>query len=419
MPSRQVRDLPPGLAQFVEPQPEYRPAQHAAWRYIRRVGHPYYQQHAHPAYLDTIRLLEIEMDTIPRISDYDRILDRFHFGAVGVNGFIPPLAFMNFQARGILPISTDMRIPENIAYTPSPDIVHEGFGHVSMLADPAYREILKTFGRLGAVARPAPEDEEYYEAVRHLSIVSEDPRTSAEVLERARERLARADEAASRVCSDARRLTALYWFTVEYGLVRDPQEPERIRIWGAGLISSIGEGRECLKPHVEKVRLALGRTDVQKYDITRPQPVLFVADSFEHVLAVLEEFESTMEKRTPLDVNTLKKSPQRTVEFVPTEAERRLDDLYQQIRDVRMGRIPADGHLVRIWQALRAEHPDDWLAPLEVLELLRQRGQEEGVQAEIRAHLEAHRRRSAEHDALITDGLRYVAGLEVEPVGTG
>lgn len=400
MTSASVAGLPPSLAQFSEEQPTYWPSQHAAWRYIRQVGNPFYRQHADPAYEESIRLLDISMDTIPRIGELDRRLDAMGFGAVGVNGFIPSLAFMGFQAKGVMPISIDMRIPAHIEYTPSPDIVHEGFGHISMLASPAYRLVLQRFGELGVRARGAPEDQEYYEAVRHLSLTDENPDAEKGEKQEARFRFAKADDAAHRIGSDVRRLAALYWYTVEYGLVQANGE---LKIYGAGLISSIGEGMRCLGDQVKKHHLTV-ETAKARYDITRMQPGLYVADSFERVLDVLGEFEQTMMGGSGSGVEAIQKPAERTHPYQPTPEQQRLEALYQTIRGVREGK-EANSQIRNAWENLQTDHPDDWLAPLEILELAVKLGIYPAVQSEIRKHL----KRANGNKNLIENGLALIS----------
>jgi phenylalanine-4-hydroxylase len=83
------------------------------------------------------------------------------------------------------------------------------------------------------------------------------------------------------------------WWTVEYGLIGDLRNP---KIFGAGLLSSVGESRNCLTAAVKKIPLSIACTE-QSYDITRPQPQLFVADDIPHLVAVLAELEETLSFR--------------------------------------------------------------------------------------------------------------------------
>ena len=364
MASKQVENLPSGLKQFIEKQPGYTWPQHAAWRYIRRVGHPFYLKHAHPSYEKSVKLVGIEIDKIPRISEMDRRLDRVDFGATGVNGLIHPRAFMALQKYKVAPISTDMRRPKNIAYTPSPDIVHEALGHTSMFADPHFGKISVKFGDLGLRVRDSPEDLANYEAVRRLSILEEDSNASKQELEDARKHLAYTEEKANEANSESRQLSGLHWWIIEYGLI---EYNGGIKICGAGLISSIGEGRKCLDDSVKKIPLSLEAADTS-YDITKPQPQLFVAESFPHVLDVLDQFGQRLKGGYEYDLNKLEKSKQRTRIETPTTKSINLDNSYSEIRSCREGSIDT-GRLHDIWNNLRKDHPDDWIAGLEILKI--------------------------------------------------
>jgi phenylalanine-4-hydroxylase len=86
------------------------------------------------------------------------------------------------------------------------------------------------------------------------------------------------------------RLSRLHWWTVEYGLIGTLENP---KIYGAGLLSSIGESVSCLEPHVKKLWYSIDAQD-QPFDITTKQPQLFVCRDFQHLREVLEEFASTM-----------------------------------------------------------------------------------------------------------------------------
>ena len=77
----------------------------------------------------------------------NRILKEIGWAAVAVDGFIPPNAFMEFQAYKVLVIASDIRQLENIEYTPAPDIIHEAAGHAPIIANPDYAEYLTTFWR--------------------------------------------------------------------------------------------------------------------------------------------------------------------------------------------------------------------------------------------------------------------------------
>ena len=108
------------------------------------------------------------------------ILGKIGWGAVAVDGFIPPAAFMEFQAYKVLVIACDMRQIHHIEYTPAPDIVHEAAGHAPIIVDREYSNYLQRFGEVGARAMQTRKDFELYEAIRHLSILKELPKLRSE-----------------------------------------------------------------------------------------------------------------------------------------------------------------------------------------------------------------------------------------------
>lgn len=289
--SQAVANLPRHLQQFVVEQgwERYTPIDHAVWRYIMRQNVRFLRHHAHPSYLEGLAKTGIALDRIPRLEEMNEALGCIGWGAVTVDGFIPPAAFMEFQAHRVLVIAADIRQLEHIEYTPAPDIVHEAAGHAPIIADATYAEYLRRIGEVGARAISSRADWELYEAIRHLSILKEAPGVPAAEIDAA-QRLVEERQANLGEPSEMARLSRLHWWTVEYGLIGSLHEP---KIYGAGLLSSIGEAQHCLTDAVTKLPYTMAAADVA-FDITTMQPQLFVTPSFEHLLAVLEEFAATM-----------------------------------------------------------------------------------------------------------------------------
>lgn len=283
--------IPDYLKPFIAKQDAslYTPIDHASWRFILRASRNYFKEHAHPKYLSGLEETGISSERIPLIEEMDEKLKRFGWRAVAVSGFIPPAVFMEFQSLGILPIACEMRTLEHLAYTPAPDIVHEAAGHAPIIADPEYSTYLRAYGEISRKAIFSYQDMDVYEAVRNLSVVKEEPRSTASDIARAQSQL---DEATASVTylSEATYMARMNWWTVEYGLVGTPENP---KIYGAGLLSSLGESYHCLSPRVRRIPLTLGCID-QSYDITKPQPQLFVTSDFSHLTRVLHEFAGTM-----------------------------------------------------------------------------------------------------------------------------
>lgn len=261
----------------------YTAIDHASWRFILKISQAFFAKHAHPMYLNGLRETGISTDRIPLISEMDQKLRGFGWRAVPVSGFIPPAVFMEFLSRGVLPIACDMRKIENISYTPAPDIVHEAAGHAPIIAEPSYAAYLRHYGELAEKAIYSKQDLDVYEAVRNLSDVKEDPASTEAQIAAAQKRL---DDAAAAVDHDteATQLGRMGWWTIEYGLLGDEKNA---KIYGAGLLSSVAESYNCLNPDVKKIPFNVDCVDVT-YDITKPQPQLFVARDFDALVKGLD-----------------------------------------------------------------------------------------------------------------------------------
>jgi phenylalanine-4-hydroxylase len=223
------------------------------------------------------------------MSGMNRILQEIGWAAVSVDGFIPPNAFMEFQAYNVLVIASDMRTINHIEYTPAPDIIHEAAGHAPIIANPEYAEYLRRFGEIGCKAISSAKDYEMYEAIRLLSILKENPNASEEDINTAEEQVAYLQDNMGEL-SEMAQIRNLHWWTVEYGLIGSIEAP---KIYGAGLLSSIGESTWCMKPEVKKATYSIAAADIN-FDITKPQPQLFVIPNFAHLSLVLEQFANQM-----------------------------------------------------------------------------------------------------------------------------
>ena len=287
--------LPKHLKQFIKPQvyEDYTPINQAVWRYVMRKNVDYLSKVAHNSYLEGLQKTGLEIDNIPNMYGMNRILKEIGWAAVAVDGFIPPNAFMEFQAYNVLVIACDIRQLEHIEYTPAPDIIHEGAGHAPIIANPEYAEYLRRFGEIGCKAISSARDYELYEAVRLLSIVKEAEGTSESEIKKAEEQVDFLQNNMGEL-SEMSRIRNLHWWTVEYGLIGTIEDP---KIYGAGLLSSIGESAWCMTNNVKKIPYDISAAD-QSFDITKPQPQLYVTPDFAKLSQVLEEFANKMALRT-------------------------------------------------------------------------------------------------------------------------
>jgi phenylalanine-4-hydroxylase len=145
-----LKRLPNHLKQFIVDQQyeKYSPLDHAVWRYVMRQNFAFLRRNAHAAYVDGLRATGIGIDKIPSITEMNAILAKIDWACVTVDGFIPPAAFMEYQAYKVLVIAADIRRIHHIEYTPAPDIIHEAAGHAPIIADPEYAEYLRRFGEI-------------------------------------------------------------------------------------------------------------------------------------------------------------------------------------------------------------------------------------------------------------------------------
>jgi phenylalanine-4-hydroxylase len=296
--------LPKHLLQFIKPQnyDNYSAIDQAVWRYVMRKNVDFLKTVAHKSYIDGLNQTGILVDHIPNMYGMNRILKDIGWAAVAVDGFIPPNAFMEFQAYNVLVIASDIRQLEHIEYTPAPDIIHEGAGHAPIIANPEYAEYLRRFGEIGCKAISSAKDYQLYEAVRHLSIIKEAPNSKKKDIAYAEKTVEDIQNNMGEP-SEMALIRNLHWWTVEYGLIGTLDNP---KIYGAGLLSSIGESAWCMTDAVKKLPYNIEAT-FKNFDITKPQPQLFVTPNFAHLSLVLEEFANTMALRTGglLGVNKL------------------------------------------------------------------------------------------------------------------
>lgn len=289
--NEQVAKLPKHLRQFIVEQhyEKYTPIDQAVWRYVMRQNYSYLKSVAYYPYIKGLQRAGLSIEYIPNLQTMNDNLGKIGWGAVTVDGFIPPAAFMEYQAYRVLVIAADIRQINHIEYTPAPDIIHESAGHAPIIADTDYNNYLSYFGSIGAKAMFSSKDFELYEAIRKLSILKE-------AVDGDEAEIAAAEKSLRYIAdnmgepSEMALLGRLHWWTVEYGLIGTLENP---KIYGAGLLSSIGESATCMNPNVKKIWYNLDTVNYQ-YDITIQQPQLFVTETFQNLIDVLEAFADTM-----------------------------------------------------------------------------------------------------------------------------
>jgi phenylalanine-4-hydroxylase len=245
---------------FIEQNPaSYTPQDHATWRTLYQRMEPCWERHATPAFLDGVHALRLDPGQVPALAEVNRFLaPRTGFAARAVPGYIPAFQFFDCLRQRAFPTTITIRRPDSLDYLPEPDIFHDIAGHVPMHTSPAFAGALVRFG--------------------------ETARTAAE-----RARTLHDPEA---LASNIRALARFFWFTVEFGLMHSRQG---LRAYGSGLLSSHGELLHSLEsPAVQRFPMQLEWVINQSFEIHHYQPLLFVADGFDHLYALVNKLDVWM-----------------------------------------------------------------------------------------------------------------------------
>lgn len=223
------------------PDAPYLPEEHQVWRRIWEALKPAHQSHACREYLACVERLNLDRNHIPQLSEVSRKVQAISgFRLEPVAGLVEPRVFLESLAQGVFLCTQYIRHHSAPLYTPEPDVVHEIIGHAITLASERLAELNRLFG----------------EAVKRTTL--------REPLER---------------------LSRLYWFTLEFGVLR---EDGKLKAYGTGLLSSAGE---LAAMHQAQLRpFDPDTASRQEYDPTQYQPVLFCADSFDAMNQQLRDY---------------------------------------------------------------------------------------------------------------------------------
>ncbi|MBS0194509.1 MAG: phenylalanine 4-monooxygenase [Proteobacteria bacterium] len=223
-----------------QPWASYTPTDHHTWAVLFARQQALLPQRASQTFLDNLARMDVRSDAIPRFDEVNAILRRATgWEIVGVEGLLPELTFFDHLAHRRFPVTWWIRKPEQIDYLSEPDLFHDLFGHVPLLLEPAFADYMQAYGQGGLRAHAFG------------------PETLAQ-------------------------LTRLYWYTVEFGLIR---EPSGLRIYGAGIVSSKGESIHCLESSApNRIGFDLRRVMRTRYRIDTYQKTYFVIDGYQQLM---------------------------------------------------------------------------------------------------------------------------------------
>ena len=235
MPSRQN-----AMNDWTVPQrwQDYSAEDHAVWDSLYARQRSQLQTRATKAFLDGLDVLELSRGGIPDFAELsERLAARTGWSVVAVPGLVPDDVFFTHLANRRFVAGRFIRRPDQLDYLQEPDVFHDVFGHVPLLADPVYADYMQAYGEGG---------------LRSLQFGALD------------------------------KLARLYWYTVEFGLIR---EGEHLRIYGSGIVSSHGESEFALdSPSPNRIGFDLTRVMRTPYRIDDYQQCYFVIDSFDTLL---------------------------------------------------------------------------------------------------------------------------------------
>jgi phenylalanine-4-hydroxylase len=214
--------------------PDYTAGEHDVWRTLYARQEELLPGRAADEFLTGLAALDLDRERIPALRDVSRrLFAATRWQLARTPGLLDAHDFFAHLARRVFPCTDYVRGRDELDYTPAPDCFHDIFGHTPMIMHPRFAD--------------------FYQKIGQAALACHDP-----ALEEG--------------------LTRIYWFTVEFGLIRNRGG---LRIYGNGIISSSGETVHSLTDRVRKEPFTPARLAAQPYDIWHFQDVLFVIESFD------------------------------------------------------------------------------------------------------------------------------------------
>ena len=240
-------DRPPAgaAADWTIPQgwENYTAEEHATWDTLFARQSKLLPGRASDAYLRGLEALKLSESGIPNFEELsERLTKLTGWSVIAVPGLVPDDVFFDHMANRRFVAGNFIRRPDQLDYLQEPDVFHDVFGHVPMLADPVFADYLVAYGQGGQRAMGL-------DALKYLG--------------------------------------RLYWYTVEFGLVA---EPDGLRIYGSGIVSSFAESKFALDdPSPHRIAFDLPRVMRTEYRIDDFQQNYFVIPSFDELLRLTVE----------------------------------------------------------------------------------------------------------------------------------
>lgn len=248
-----------GLLYIEQPYELYTDDNHESWRRLFARMQDRWDKYGNDHFQKGIENLCLDPNQVPRLSEVNKFLKPLTgFTAKAVAGYVPAFLFFDCLRNREFPTTITIRDKNELDYLPEPDIFHDISGHVPMHTDKAFADTLVRFGDAGhEVAQLVQEIKDPEERVR-------------------------------RAASIIKGLARFFWFTIEFGLMK--KHNGQLSAYGSGLLSSYGELEHCIEsPDVQRYPAQLEWMVNQYFEIDHYQPLLFVADSFDHVYSLTDQ----------------------------------------------------------------------------------------------------------------------------------
>lgn len=254
-----------GELYIYQPYELYSEANHEAWRQLYARMEPRWHQYANEHFMKGIGSLCLNPERVPKLEDVNKFLCPLTgFSAKAVSGYVPAYLFFDCLRNREFPTTITIRDSAKLDYLPEPDIFHDIAGHVPMHTDKAFADTLVRFGDCA--------------------------KTAAEIVLGIKDR----EEQVRRLTSIIKAMARFFWFTIEFGLMKD-SAGKGLKVYGSGLLSSYGEIAYCIEsPEVQRYPIQLEWVINQYFEIDHYQPLLFVVDSFDHLFSLVDELEKWM-----------------------------------------------------------------------------------------------------------------------------
>jgi phenylalanine-4-hydroxylase len=248
-----------------QPYELYSEENHEAWRRLYSRMEDRWARYANERFQEGIASLCLDPQRVPKLEDVNRFLSPLTgFKAKAVSGYVPSFHFFDCLRNREFPTTITIRDAASLDYLPEPDIFHDIAGHVPMHTDRAFADTLVRFGDCA------------HTAVEIVAGIKDEK------------------ERVRRMTSIYKAMARFFWFTVEFGLMRS-RDGRGLKVYGSGLLSSYGEIAHSIDaPEVQRYPIQLEWVINQYFEIHHYQPLLFVVDSFDHLVELVGDLERWM-----------------------------------------------------------------------------------------------------------------------------